>query len=221
MVGQEVRREGVPVNAQAEVQRLLQEAAGLPEDDHASMRQTLDLALYHASLEPSGEGGARKISVSRDGVEVCWTFSLEANETRPRFYPEGVPFLGDLPAILMWTGESGLAVIWMVPGFQDRIRLLFGYEPSSKHLLGMTVLESKETPGLGDKITKDTAFISQFARVEGPVVGVKAGREEGKPNEIIMITGATISSRAVIRAIDATLERVAPLLAAYAGAHGQ
>jgi len=119
------------------------------------------------------------------------------------------------------TTPIGFAVVADGPGFQDRIRLLFGYEPSSKHLIGMTVLESKETPGLGDKITKDTAFISQFSRVEGPVVGVKAGQEKGQSNEIVMITGATISSRAVIRAINATLERVAPLLAAYAEAHSQ
>lgn len=119
------------------------------------------------------------------------------------------------------TTAIGFAVIADGPGFQDRIRLIFGYEPSSKHLLGMKVLESKETPGLGDKITKDTTFISQFARVEGPVVGVRAGQEKGNPNEIVMITGATISSRAVVRAINATLERVAPLLAAYAGEHGR
>ena len=32
---------------------------------------------------------------------------------------------------------------------------------------------------------------------------------------LVMITGATISSRAVIKAINTTLERVGPLLAAY------
>jgi electron transport complex protein RnfG len=86
-------------------------------------------------------------------------------------------------------------------------------------MLGMKVLESKETPGLGDKIVKDTAFINQFSRVEGPVQGVKKGQEKGKPNEVDMITGATISSRALIRAINTTLERVGPLLAAYSKEH--
>jgi electron transport complex protein RnfG len=119
------------------------------------------------------------------------------------------------------TTPIGFAVIADGPGFQDRIRLIFGYEPSTKRMLGMKVLESKETPGLGDKIVKDTAFISQFARVEGPVVGVKAGQGKGNPNEIVMITGATISSRSLIKAINATLERVGPLLATYAGEHSQ
>jgi electron transport complex protein RnfG len=113
----------------------------------------------------------------------------------------------------------GFAVTADGPGFQDRIRLIFGFDPPTSRMLGMKVLESKETPGLGDKIVKDTAFINQFSRVEGPVQGVKKGQEKGKPNEVDMITGATISSRALIRAINTTLERVGPLLAAYSKEH--
>ena len=30
------------------------------------------------------------------------------------------------------------------------------------HVIGMKVLESKETPGLGDKIEKDSAFVAEF-----------------------------------------------------------
>lgn len=118
---------------------------------------------------------------------------------------------------LGWRGERpvGFALVASGPGFQDRIRLLIGFDPSTSRLLGMTVLESKETPGLGDKIIKDTAFVSQFGRVEAPLEGVKAGREQGRPGEVIVITGATISSRAVINAINVVLERTGPLLAAY------
>jgi uncharacterized protein with FMN-binding domain len=51
--------------------------------------------------------------------------------------------------------------------------------------------------------------------VQAPLQGVKAGQGEGKPTELVMITGATISSRAVIKAINAALDRVGPLLADY------
>ncbi len=118
---------------------------------------------------------------------------------------------------LGWRGETpvGFAVVANGPGFQDNIRILFGYDPTTARLLGMTVLESKETPGLGDKIYKDQEFVAQFTRVTAPLEGVKPGQGEGKPTELVMITGATISSRAVIKAINTTLERVAPLLAAH------
>ena len=100
----------------------------------------------------------------------------------------------------------GIAVQGGEPGFQDVISLIFGYDPDSGDLLGMKVLEHKETPGLGDKIEKDMAFIAAFLGVSAPVVGVKKGRESGASEEVVMITGATISSRAVIQIINHRLE---------------
>jgi H+/Na+-translocating ferredoxin:NAD+ oxidoreductase subunit G len=118
---------------------------------------------------------------------------------------------------LGWRGETpaGFAIVANGPGFQDNIRLIFGFDAVSSQLLGMKVLESKETPGLGDKIYKDAEFGAQFSQVHAPIVGVKKGQGNGRPTELVMITGATISSRAVIKAINTTLEHVGPLLAAY------
>jgi electron transport complex protein RnfG len=118
---------------------------------------------------------------------------------------------------LGWRGDDpiGFAIVANGPGFQDNIRVIFGYNPHTAGLLGMKVLESKETPGLGDKIYKDQEFVSQFTRIQAPLVGVKEGQGDGKPTELVMITGATISSRALIKSINATLERVGPLLEAY------
>ncbi len=109
----------------------------------------------------------------------------------------------------------GFAVQGAEPGFQDVIQLIFGYDPVTKQVLGMRVLDSKETPGLGDKITKDQKFIAGFDNVTGPIRGVKEGAGEGKDNEVDMITGATISSRAVIRIINDRLEALDPVLTRY------
>jgi electron transport complex protein RnfG len=100
----------------------------------------------------------------------------------------------------------GVAVAAAEPGFQDVIRLIFGFDPGSGEVVGMKVLESKETPGLGDKIEKDSSFVAEFSGVASPLEGVKAGRAAGTPNEVDMITGATISSRAVIDIINHRLE---------------
>lgn len=109
----------------------------------------------------------------------------------------------------------GFAVESGAAGFQDRIGLIFGYNPATGRLLGMKVLQSTETPGLGDKIYKDTAFVGQFTRVAVPLHGVKRGAGRGDSAEVDMITGATISSRAVIRAINDALARLRPLLDGY------
>lgn len=108
----------------------------------------------------------------------------------------------------------GFAIVAGEAGFQDVVKLIFGYDPKTKQLLGMKVLESKETPGLGDKIEKDQAFVGQFAGAQPPLVGVKKGKR-ASPREVDMITGATISSKAVIRIINNTLKRLGPLVDAY------
>lgn len=89
------------------------------------------------------------------------------------------------------------------PGFQDTIAILYGYKPGEKIVVGMEVLESRETPGLGDKIYKDAVFVAGFSAlsVDPEIVAVKKGTKS-QPNEIDAITGATISSKAVVRIIN-------------------
>lgn len=108
----------------------------------------------------------------------------------------------------------GFAIVAGAAGFQDVIQLIFGYDPQTRALLGMMVLESKETPGLGAKIEKDPAFVDQFRGAQAPLVGVKKGKRS-KPSEVDMITGATISSKAVIRIINNAIERLGPQVEAY------
>ena len=113
------------------------------------------------------------------------------------------------------TGDkiSGVAISRGESGFQDVVQIIFGFDPATGKLLGMKVLDSKETPGLGDKIYKDQAFVDQFfAGPETPLLGVKAGAGKGRPNEIDTITGATISSKVVIDIINHGLEEWRPVI---------
>ncbi len=102
--------------------------------------------------------------------------------------------------------ESGAFLGWAVPGdgagFQDTIDLIFGYDPARELVIGMRVLESRETPGLGDKIFKDPEFVAGFDDLspDPEVVVVKKGSRSA-PNELDAITGATISSKAVAKII--------------------
>ena len=107
----------------------------------------------------------------------------------------------------------GVAISRGESGFQDVVQIIFGFDPATGKLSGMKVLDSKETPGLGDKIFKDQAFVDQFfAGPETPLVGVKAGAGKGRPNEIDTITGATISSKVVIDIINHGLEEWRPVI---------
>jgi electron transport complex protein RnfG len=101
----------------------------------------------------------------------------------------------------------GLAVQAQGMGYQDVIGLIYGYSFAEDAIVGIRVLESKETPGLGDKIETDPAFLQNFERLDvsladdlsklaNPIVPVKHG-EKTHPWEVDGITGATISSVAI------------------------
>jgi electron transport complex protein RnfG len=102
---------------------------------------------------------------------------------------------------------KGFAIAGEGSGFQDTIRLIYGFDPQRHRIIGMVVLESRETPGLGDRIYKDPDFAANFddlaAKSEsgGPIKVVKHG-EKSTPHEVDAITGATISSRAVVKIIN-------------------
>jgi electron transport complex protein RnfG len=105
----------------------------------------------------------------------------------------------------------GVAIPGEGPGYQDVIRLLWGYSPAQQAVVGLYVLESRETPGLGDRIAFDPVFLRNFERLDEAtgalrhaVVAVRSGGGGGgarAPWQIDVITGATVSSRAVARIV--------------------
>ena len=127
---------------------------------------------------------------------------------------------------------AGYAFVAEGTGFQGVIRMIAGIAPDMQTMLGMQVLEQVETPGLGAKITEDR-FEQQFSGLQpnwsGAMAVVSQGADTSSeavipvfityvkilipddPNEIQAITGATISSAAVVRIINQhlhTLEEV-------------
>lgn len=110
--------------------------------------------------------------------------------------------------------RMGIAVVGDGPGFQETMQLMIGFDPATGALIGIKVLDEKETPGLGDKIENDPSFMAQFASRIAPVVGVK-GRAGTPPSQVQTITGATISSRAVIKVVNTTVARWQGLMQRY------
>lgn len=123
----------------------------------------------------------------------------------------------DEEAIYAGYGEDGRLVGFAIPGagpgFQDIIRLLYGYLPGERRVVGMEILESRETPGLGDKIYKDADFVANFdaLSIDPQIEAVKKGKKTAS-NQVDAITGATISSKAVVRIINEAHARWLPRL---------
>jgi electron transport complex protein RnfG len=90
----------------------------------------------------------------------------------------------------------GYAFIASGPGFADKIELVIAADSSFEKFLGYDVLSSNETPGFGDKITQDF-YRGQFIGAPlGQLELIKSGKDQ--PTQVVAITGATISSEAVI-----------------------
>jgi len=97
----------------------------------------------------------------------------------------------------------GYAIPGAGPGFQDTIRLMYGYRPHDGRIIGLQILDSRETPGIGDKIFKDAEFRANFTNLAvAPTINVVKKGKKSAANEIDAITGATISSKAVARILN-------------------
>jgi electron transport complex protein RnfG len=211
-------------------------APGRPEASSFRLLMTLGLAgalagvlLVFVFLWSDPQIQAYKAMVLKEAVQEVLngpasyeTVFLLADSTLTARLPDGVDSLDGsqvIDKVYLGYNEAGQPVGFAVegaePGFQDIITLIFGYNPDTRQLLAMKVLDHSETPGLGDKIIKDTAFVAGFSGVQAPLQGVKPDRNTGDPTQVDMITGATISSRAVIAIINHRIEALGDLLAAY------
>lgn len=108
----------------------------------------------------------------------------------------------------------GYAIQGKAPGFQDTVHVLYGYLSSNSNITGMEILDSRETPGLGDKIFKDMDFVGEFINLpmHKDIKAVKKGTKTHE-NEIDAITGATISSKVVVKIINQAFKKWSPRLA--------
>ena len=83
----------------------------------------------------------------------------------------------------------------------------------------MKVLKQSETPGLGNKI-EEMPFVGEFDGADAPIEGVKPDRNTGDSHQVDMITGVTISSKAVVRIINERIAAMEGLLAAFVPSRG-
>ena len=124
------------------------------------------------------------------------------------------------------SGEvQGYAIYASGVGFQDRIVIMIGVDPALSRLNSLVVLDQKETPGLGAKITDRASFLayweekdfSQPLRLRKPPA---PSPQSLSSSEVNTITGATISSEAVLNIVNAAREKLRTLEEAGALAPG-
>jgi len=97
--------------------------------------------------------------------------------------------------------KAGYAFTAAGGGYGGNIDILVGLD-SGFEIKGISILSQTETPGLGARIT-ESSFTDQFKGLSADSIAL---RSEG--GNIDAITGATISSRAVVEAIQGKMKEV-------------
>ncbi len=110
------------------------------------------------------------------------------------------------------VGENGkflgYAILAEGNGYQGIIKLIVGVNEDMSEMTGMEVLESQETPGLGAEIAGE-AFRKQFEGLSlKHAMEYLKNQKPQEPYQIEAITGATISSRAVVNLLNERLDSV-------------
>lgn len=95
----------------------------------------------------------------------------------------------------VYKGETGYVVETTVDGYADEIVLWIGVK-NDGYVTGITVRDLDETYGLGRKTASDREFLLQYLRNPG---------DAAVGENIDAVTGATVSSRAVAKAVNSAV----------------
>lgn len=102
----------------------------------------------------------------------------------------------------VYVSEIGYAIEVTPAGFGDVVDLMVGVSHEGQ-VLGISVIDHAETAGLGAVAAAQTAageaFRGQFVGMEGTLAVTKDG------GEVDAITGATITSRAITKGVNAAI----------------
>ncbi len=126
--------------------------------------------------------------------------------------PHDLPGSGDGIIYRVYSNGEPAAALFVVSardGYSGAIKLLVGVEANGA-VTGVHVLEHRETPGLGDLVeTGKSDWALQFngRSLADPVADGWAIRRDGGAFD--QLTGATVTPRAIVKAVRETLEYLA------------
>jgi electron transport complex protein RnfG len=103
----------------------------------------------------------------------------------------------------------GLIVKTLAPdGYNGKIHIIMAVTPEGK-ITGVRIISHKETPGLGDKIElKKSNWILQFDGKYLTPDNLKSWKVKKDGGKFDQFTGATITPRAIVKAIKTTLDYI-------------
>lgn len=111
--------------------------------------------------------------------------------------------------------ENGFVIETVTRGYADDITMFIGVSKDGK-VTGLVVYEAHETFGLGNEALTDHVFLSQFLNSEGTFAVATSGADAfsgatgaaestGDTVDVDAITGATVTSKAIVRCVNSAV----------------
>ncbi len=118
----------------------------------------------------------------------------------------------------VYKAENGFVIAARTRGYADEIAMLIGVDKEGR-VTGLVVAEAHETLGLGSRVLNDHAFLAQFLNGNGSFAVGGADQDgfssatgsaepSGNETSVDAISGATVTSKAVIRCVNAAIAYV-------------
>lgn len=115
---------------------------------------------------------------------------------------------GPMPFYIAKQNDRTVAIVFTVTapdGYAGPIKLLIGIKPNGE-VLAIRVIAHEETPGLGDGIDiKKSSWISQFDHQSLQKTALASWKVKKDNGAFDQMTGATITPRAVVKAVKTLL----------------
>ena len=124
----------------------------------------------------------------------------------------------DANIVSVHKAENGFVIETVTRGYADEIRMLIGVNLDGK-VTGLVVAEAHETVGLGNNVLNDHGFLAQFLNKSGSFAVSTVGEDafSGATGEVVeadetvdvdAMTGATVTSKAIIRCVNSAVAYV-------------
>lgn len=129
------------------------------------------------------------------------------------------PYAGDDANIRsVHKGENGFVIETVTRGYADEITMYVGVSLEG-NVTGLVVWKAHETFGLGSNALTDHEFLAQFLNGSGEFAVATSGADafsgatgettsEGETVDVDAITGATVTSKAVVRCVNSAVAYV-------------
>ena len=175
-------------------------------EENVRKRITQKLAEMFGQPEPSATTTAPAPVITTTEKPIIVEAKIDGRGKRIKCYPA-----------LRDGQHVGWGILAVGRGYDD-LTLLVGVDAKVKTIKGYRIIKSMETPGIGDKIkpSKTNLFYKQFEDQSAEEQLVRIGPDDkGGPGKINSISGATISSKGVVKIvndhIDAVKGKLAPI----------